>query len=261
MIVIRLRLARERVAVDAAGQARRPRCASSTTVGPEPEALPRLVEVRGEAPVHVEVAGRDGQVGRLERPAALLVDRRRGSPISADVVVEVLRSCRPAGRDRGRSTNAGPPTAQKTRWRPPKMTFRAGLRAWSVNSAGAGRDQLLDLGAGRGGRAASPGRPSRRPPPSRSIARSPRTSTPISARIRSEARWIVLDFVGRQDLERAERVRSVRQGSCGMPPPVRRTWRRWATGSRSRPGRSSPEGREHQRRAHPGADGFEPGAR
>ena len=55
---------------------------------------------------------------------------------------------------------------------------------------------------------------------SRSIARSPRTSTPTSARIRSEARWIVLDLVGRQDLERRERVgqrpeRELRDAAAG----------------------------------------------
>ena len=55
---------------------------------PEPEALPRLVEQRRERPVHVEVAGRDRQVGRLERAAALLVDDVEGAD-DADVVEEV----------------------------------------------------------------------------------------------------------------------------------------------------------------------------
>ena len=56
--------------------------------GPEPEALPRLVEQRREVAVHVEVAGRDRQVGRLERSPALLVDDVERAD-DADVVEEV----------------------------------------------------------------------------------------------------------------------------------------------------------------------------
>src|SRR4029078_7535237 len=54
----------------------------------EPEALPRLVEERRERPVHVEMAGRDGQGGWLERAATLLVDDVKGAD-DADVVEEV----------------------------------------------------------------------------------------------------------------------------------------------------------------------------
>ena len=54
----------------------------------EAEALPGLVELGGEDPVHVEVAGRDRQVGRLERAAALLVDDVERAD-QADVVEEV----------------------------------------------------------------------------------------------------------------------------------------------------------------------------
>ena len=54
----------------------------------EAEALPGLVELDREGPVHVEVAGLDRQVVRFERAAALLVDdvERADDP---DVVDEV----------------------------------------------------------------------------------------------------------------------------------------------------------------------------
>ena len=54
----------------------------------EREALPRLVEEGREGPVHVEVAGLDRQVGRLERAAALLVDDVEAAD-HADVGLEV----------------------------------------------------------------------------------------------------------------------------------------------------------------------------
>ena len=81
------RLVLERVVVDAPGEGRDlERVVDDGR--PEPEALPRLVEQRRERPVHVEVAGRDRQVGRLERAAALLVDDVEGAD-DADVVEEV----------------------------------------------------------------------------------------------------------------------------------------------------------------------------
>ena len=73
MIVIRLGSIDERFAVDAAGD--RDHLQRVVHDGrPEPEAMPRLVEVRGQRVVHVEVAGGDRQVGGLERSAAFLVD-------------------------------------------------------------------------------------------------------------------------------------------------------------------------------------------
>ena len=69
--------------------------ASWTGVGPEAQALPGLVELLGERRVHVEVAGRDRQVRGLERTAALLVDdvERADEP---DVVDEVRVVAGPA---------------------------------------------------------------------------------------------------------------------------------------------------------------------
>ena len=62
--------------------------ASSTGRRPEAQALPRLVQLDGEGPVHVEVAGLDRQVRRLERAPTLLVDDVEGAD-EPDVVDEV----------------------------------------------------------------------------------------------------------------------------------------------------------------------------
>ena len=66
---------------------------------PRPDALPRLVEQGGECVVHVEMAGRDRQVGRFERAATLLVDdvERADHP---HVVDRSRRSCPAAGPGR-----------------------------------------------------------------------------------------------------------------------------------------------------------------
>ena len=61
---------------------------------PRPEAVPRLVELGGEDPVLVEVAGLDRQVGRLERAAAFLVDHVEGAD-EPHVVAEVGDVARP----------------------------------------------------------------------------------------------------------------------------------------------------------------------
>ncbi len=53
-----------------------------------PEAMPRLVELGGEDPVLIEVTRLDGQVGRFERTAALLVDDIEGTD-QAHVIAEV----------------------------------------------------------------------------------------------------------------------------------------------------------------------------
>ena len=81
------RLVDERGAVDAAGD--RDHLQRVVHDGrPEAEAMPRLVEVRRQRVVHVEVAGGDRQVGRLERSAALLVDDVEAAD-QPDVVDEV----------------------------------------------------------------------------------------------------------------------------------------------------------------------------
>ena len=90
----------ERVAVDAADELE-DRQGVLDRRRPEAQALPGLVELDREHPVHVEVAGLDRQVGRLERAAALLVDdvERADQP---DVVDEVGDVARLAGLGRGR---------------------------------------------------------------------------------------------------------------------------------------------------------------
>jgi hypothetical protein len=88
------RLADEAIARGAAGQADHlDRVAHD--VGPEAQAVPRLVELADERPVHVEVAGRDRQVGRLERATALLVDDVEGAD-HAHVVDEIREVPGPA---------------------------------------------------------------------------------------------------------------------------------------------------------------------
>ena len=75
--------------------------ASCTGRAAEAEALPGLVELDREGPVHVEMAGLDRQVVGLERAAALLVDdvERADQP---DVVHEVGEVAGAAGLGRGR---------------------------------------------------------------------------------------------------------------------------------------------------------------
>ncbi len=93
MIVIRLGRRSELVAVDPAGQAGDlDRVVDDGP--PEAEAVPGLVEQGGQGVVHVEMAGLDRQVGRLERAAALLVDDVQAAD-EPDVVDEVGHVARP----------------------------------------------------------------------------------------------------------------------------------------------------------------------
>ena len=88
---------------------------------------------------------------------------------------------------------------------PPKTTFRSGLRACSVNSDGA-VEISSSTWAGSSRTVASRRSTSGAAPRNASSARSPRTSKPISERIRSEARWTASTWSARQDLERPEGV-------------------------------------------------------
>ena len=112
--------------------------------GAEPEALPGLVELDRECPVHVEVAGLDGQVVGFERAAALLVDDVDGAD-ETDVVdevgevagppaaIQVARECRTTDgtEDEVRATESDVPL---------------GIPGVEVEFGRCGCDQLLDMG-------------------------------------------------------------------------------------------------------------------
>ena len=170
------------------------------------------------SPVHVEVAGLDRQVGRLERAAALLVDDVEGAdqPHVIAEVGEVARApaavevaSRRPDRRRHRRRGARHRTRRSARGCGRAGRTRDGARATSASTcAGSSRTRrvaAIDRGARR--REAS-------------SARSPRTSTPISARIRSDARWIASTWsadrisIGRNGLTSAAR------GAGGCPAPL-----------------------------------------
>ena len=201
------------VAVDAADEADdlervvdRPR--------PEAQALPGLVELDRERPVHVEVAGRDRQVVRLERAAALLVDdvERADEPDVVDEVGEVPGA--PAAvevADEGRAADRAEDEVRRHR----TSMFRSGLRAWQLERRRGGRDERLDLGRVEPDAAARRGRPI-------APAAGERVERPVAEDLdpdlgQDPQRGAVdrLDLVGRQDLERPERVDQPAPGQLG----------------------------------------------
>ena len=197
--------------------------ASSTTPAPNP----RHCHVLSSSVMNAWYMSRwrvgDRQVGRLERAAALLVDDVERAD-DAEVVEEV-------------GVVAGPPAALDVRdeRRPadgaehdvavaePDVPLRvAGMEHERRRRE---RDELLDLGRDRGGRCGARGRrgrrsaragrgPGRRGPPSRSRRGS--GATPGGG---SRPRRRTGSRSGRYGL------RTVRHGSCAMPPAVRRTRR------------------------------------
>ena len=218
------RLAGERVAVDAAGQADDlDRVVDDGPPGAQ--ALPRLVEQGHERPVHVEVAGGDRQVGRLERAAALLVDDVEAAD-AADEVLHDLERARPAARGRGPTRRPARRRPRRRGGRHRRSRFRAGFRACSVNSAGRQRDELLDLGAVEADRAPLPVDP--RPRAGERIERAVAQALHADLLEDPERRPVDrLDLVGADDLERPERVAQRPPGqpghAAGDPPgPVAR---------------------------------------
>ena len=195
--------------------------ASSTGARPEPEALPGLVELRGERPVHVEVAGLDRQVVGFERAAALLVDDVEGAD-QPDVVHEVRVVARPPAAvdvaDEGRAADGTEDEVGATEDEVP-------LRVAGMQTEGRGREATrASVWAGS--------RRTRRflrstvapAAANASSTRSPRTSTPISDRIRSEAWWIASTWSadrissGRNGLTRSARAVAgarARRGAAG----------------------------------------------
>ena len=203
MTVISARLADERVAVDAADRAQATSSASSTGRGAEPEALPGLVELDGEGPVHVEVAGLDRQVVGLEGSAALLVDdvERADEP---DVVDEVGEVAGPSAAievaDEGRPADGPEDEVRAAEHDVPLRVPGVELELGRRQSRPAPRP-----GPGRGGRC---GRSvdRRAGAANASSARSPRHLHADLGQDPQRRPVDRLDLVGRQDLERPERV-------------------------------------------------------
>ena len=174
----------------------------------EAEALPGLVELDRERPVHVEVAGLDRQVVRLERAAALLVDDVEGAD-EPDVVDEV-------------GEVAGPPAAVEVahEGRPadgPEDEVRAaeqdvplGVPGVQVELGRRGRDQRLDVVGIEPDTpvGAVDGRAGARERVERPVAEHLDPDLGQDPQRRPVDR---LDLVRRQDLDRPERV--------GQPPP------------------------------------------
>ena len=136
------RLAGELVAIDPAGEADHlDRVVDDRR--PEPEALPRLVEQRDEREVHVEVAGRHRQVGRLEGPAALLVDDVERAD-DAEVVEEVgVIAGPPAALDVGDERRPADGAEHDVAVAEPDVPLRvAGVEPEGRRGE---RDELLDL--------------------------------------------------------------------------------------------------------------------
>ncbi len=132
----------------------------------------------------------------------------------------------PARRPRSRSvTKAGPPTAPNTRLLPPKRRVRAGLRAWRSNSAGAPEMSASSWAGSSLTRRLC--RSTIAPAASKaSSARSPRTSTPISDRIRSDAWWIASTWSADRISTGRNGLTSVRHGRRAKPGAARRGRRR-----------------------------------
>ena len=209
----------ERVAVDAADQAGhlervvdRPRA--------EAEALPGLVELDREGPVHVEVAGLDRQVVGLERAAALLVDDVEGAD-EPDVVDEV-------------GEVAGPPAAIEVahEGRPadrPEDEVRAAEARCSAPGCGRAARNSDGAIATSASTWAGSSRTRRFEPVHGRAGTGERVERPVAEHLdpdlgQDPQRRPVdrLDLVGRQDLDRPERV--------DQPPPrqLRETGRRAA---------------------------------
>ena len=202
--------------------------ASSDRASAEAEALPGLVELDRERPVHVEVAGLDRQVVRLERAAALLVDDVEGAD-EPDVVDEV-------------GEVAGPPAAVEVAHEGraadgPEDEVRAaegdvplGVPGVQIELGRSSRDQRLDVvgiepDAPVG---AVDGRAGARERIERPVAEHLDTDLGQDPQRRPMDR---LDLVRRQDLDRPERVRQppprelLQTGRGATRPPTRTVMR------------------------------------
>ena len=199
----------------------------------EGQALPGLVEGRRERSVHVEVAGLDRQVRRLEGAAALLVDDVE-RPDHPDVVLEIREVAGPPASidigDEGRPAHGPEDEVAIPEDAGCARDFARGARSATAPSA----IELLGLlglepdppgrPATRGiaGRRAPRGRPR---PRSRSSAAAFSTSTPTSRRIWRPARWIASTWSALRSSSGVNGLTIRRHGRSGTPPPTRRSRR------------------------------------
>ena len=226
------------IAVDAADQAGHlERVADGHRA--EAQALPGLVELDGERPVHVQVARGHRQVGRLEGTAAFLVDdvERADDPDVVDEIGEVAGA--PAAidvTDEGRPANRA-----KHEVRAAEADVAVGVPGVQLELRWRQRDERLDLGRIQPDVPAQPVHLA--PAPwNASNARSPRTSIPISERIRSDARWIISTWSAVRISTGRNGLTNRRHGSWPSPGGRRRGRRRWPSWPAAGSGRASGPG-------------------
>ena len=183
--------------------------------GAEAQALPGLVELDREGPVHVQVARLDREVVRLERAAALLVDdvERPDHPDVVDEVGEVAGA--PAAievADEGRARRPPRRRGSSRRRRCRARGSGRGARTWRARVG----DQRLDLVGIEPDTAV-------RPIDGRAGA-GERVEGPVAEHLDADLgqdpeRGAVdrLDVVGRQDLDRPERVGQAPPRELGEP--------------------------------------------
>ena len=165
-----------------------------------------------------------GQVVRLERAAALLVDdvERADDPDVVDEVGEVAGA--PAAIEVAHEGRAADRAEDEVRAAERDVPLRvagverrtsAGAVAISASTwSGSSRTRRFERSTVAPARANA------------SSARSPRTSTPISARIRSDARWIASTWSADRISSGRNGLTSRRHGSCASPGAARRGRRR-----------------------------------
>ena len=177
--------------------------------GAEAQALPGLVQLDREGPVHVEVARLDRQVVRLERAAALLVDdvERADDPHVVDEIGEVAGA--PPAIDVAHERRAADRPEDQVRPTEPDVPLR--VARVQVEFGRGGRDQRLDL-VGIEPHAtvrAVDGRAGPREGVERPVAEHLDADLGQHPQRRPMDR---LDMVRRQDLDRPERVRQPTPG-------------------------------------------------
>ena len=188
--------------------------ASSDRASAEAQALPGLVELDGEGPVHVQVARLDREVVRLERAAALLVDDVE-RPDEPDVVDEVGEVARPPAAievaDEGR-----PADRPEHEVRAAEDDVALGVPGVELEGGWCAGDERLDLVGIEPDTAVGSidGRPGAPEGIERPVAEHLDADLGQDPKRGAMDR---LDVVGRQDLDRSERVGQAAPRKLGEP--------------------------------------------